>query len=256
MKSNEYFTSIFKEKQKLNSRFSMRAASLKTGISPATLSQVINNKTQLTLETAEKLIQDLNFNEFQKETLILLVIKDTIKSDLFKKEIQHKIQAVQSSPTSEDSKKILYLRNSFSKKKTTAYFCKENDRLRVLNTYDGLSMKEYGFSETIVCSREGVTSDVFFISQKESQYAAYVSIHDGSLSYRDQVQFSGNRSIKIEWINEHPQIYSCCMPLIGQKEYALVNISYSDKKIVIEGERFSYSGESVGNEYFVEHSRI
>lgn len=60
----------------------------------------------------------------------------------------------------------------------------------------------------------------------------------------------------VEWKNGYPQILSVCMHLIGKEEYALADILYSENKVEIKGERFSYSGEKTGGEYFRELSRI
>ena len=256
MESSDYLIELFQMKQEQNPRFSLRAISAKTGVSAATLSQVMNKKMRLTLKIVERLSENLNLKTSQKDLLTLLVIKDSIQSDWLKDEVEKKILAIQNSPTGEELKDIHHLRESFSKKKIAAYFSKEHDCLRTLNTYPGFTEKGLGFSENIVCARKGVSSEVYFVAQQGGRYAAYVSLLDGSSVYRDQIQFSSNKSLSVQWSGGYPQIYSACMPLIGQSRYALANILYSEDKVLIEGESFSYSGEECNQTFLREHVRI
>lgn len=68
--ASQWLACYFEDKRCKNQRLSLRMFSRKLGVSPATLSQVLNGKRQLTRPTAEKIAARLNLTPEQKHEFL------------------------------------------------------------------------------------------------------------------------------------------------------------------------------------------
>lgn len=256
MEANDFLIELIKLKQEQKPQFSLRSIAMKSQVSPAILSRIINKKNKLSMNVVNKLVVNLELENHEKDRIVLLAMKDSLQSTWMKAEIDKKIDAIENTPCSNELENIEKLKESFSMKKIKPYFCRENDALRTLNIYSHSPKKDIGFSETVVRVRDSVSSEVFFIQQSNGKYSAYSNAHNTDPIYRYQLQSPANRHVCVEWLRKYPQISSVCIHLLGKSQYVVGEVLYSEKKVRISGECFSSIGEEVNPIYNFEYDRI
>ncbi len=90
----EYLKTVFEERSAKNPRYSLRAMAKQIGVSPATLSGVLNKKKNLSIEKANSVSKALKLSSKNVEIFLLLVQIETTKNEDLKNVLTSKLRSI------------------------------------------------------------------------------------------------------------------------------------------------------------------